>query len=145
MAQIGLPPESFSHRAHSEVPKLLSPSADSLFNDHVLPSLPVVLQDCFDSVTFPPLESFPDFGYLRQRCSHHRVAVKAIAHSDRDGRAVFVGNPELRVPLCGILESIEASETNGSWMPFYMGKVPLRSELPELAEDIDGSPSSPQH
>ena len=29
-------------------------------------------------------------------------------------------------------------------MPYYLGKVPLRAELPELAEEVSAAISSPQ-
>ena len=29
-------------------------------------------------------------------------------------------------------------------MPYYLGKVPLRAELPELAEEVNAAKTSPQ-
>ena len=36
---------------------------------------------------------------------------------------------------------MEASESTGSRCPFYLGKVPLRAELPELAHELTANPS----
>jgi len=41
------------------------------------------------------------------------------------------------MPLVGFLSTVEQSERSGTRCPFYLGKVPLRAELPELAEDLE--------
>jgi len=127
------------------VPVLMTPTAEDFFQTFVLPGRPAVLCGCFsESEAFPPLTHFPDFAHLRARCGHRRVPVKSIAHDDREGRPVFVSDPGLRLPLGALLGAIETHEREGMRMPFYLGKVPLRAELPELAKEIDDAPTCPQ-
>ena len=66
-----------------------------------------------------------------------RVPVKSLAVKDRNGRPVFVSDPEMRMTLHDFLDSVEASERAGSRCPFYLGKVPLRAELPELHQALN--------
>ena len=56
---------------------------------------------------------------------------------------MFVSDPELKLPLVAFLDAVEESERNGARCPFYLGKVPLRAELPELDEDLRNAPSDP--
>ena len=62
--------------------------------------------------------------------------MKSLALDDQRGRPVFVSDPELRLPLTAFLEAVERSEAQGTRCPFYLGKVPLRAELPEIADEI---------
>lgn len=129
----------------ASVPVLEAPSAHQFFQEHVLPNRPAVLRNGFDMDSFPPITNFPDLDYLRRRCGHRRVAVKSLGHDDRDGRKVFVTDPELKIPLVAFLENIEAFERGeGGPPPFYVGKIPLRVEMPELAEDVERASASPQ-
>ena len=127
------------------VPTFAEPCSPSRFySDHVLPSLPCVFRPgaLVEARTFPPLQSFADFGYLRQACGHRRVPVKSLALDDRAGRPVFVSDPEIKMPMRDFLDAVEASEASASRCPFYLGKVPLRSELPELAAAVDAAPAA---
>jgi len=55
-----------------------------------------------------------------------------------------VTDPELKLPLAAFLDSIAEYGRGGGRMPFYLGKVPLNKELPELAQEIANAPSCPQ-
>jgi len=50
----------------------------------------------------------------------------------------------LKLPLGAFLDKLDAHEHSGSQQPFYLGKVPLRKELPELAEEIQRASTCPQ-
>ena len=78
------------------------------------------------------MRNLADFSYLRKRCGHRRVRVKSLALDDTHGRPVFVADPEHEMPLPALLEAIEQAEATATRCPFYLGKVPLRAELPEL-------------
>jgi len=118
------------------------PSAEDFFAAHVLPSVPCVLRGVLDGSIWHPLREFPDFAYLRQRCGHRRVACKSLALDDKEGRPVCVSDPELKLPLVAFRDAVEASEASGKRCPFYLGKVPLRAELPELLEDLHAAEPS---
>lgn len=134
------------HRALAEVPVLdIMPSPAAFFAAHVLPSRPAILRGLVSAESFAPLRDFPDFDFLRHRCGHRRVPVKSLALDDKDGRPIFVSDPEIKMPLVGFLSAVEASERSGQRCPFYLGKVPLRSELPELDEALAVACSSPAH
>jgi len=128
----------------TEVPVLAAPSQAEFFEAHVLPNRPAVLRGVFDADRFPPLRDLSDPEFLRRRCGHRRVLVKSLAHEDSDGRPVFVSDPELQLPLAAFLDSLEAHERSGSRVPFYLGKVPLQKEMPELAEEVAQAPTCPQ-
>jgi len=155
MAECGLPCAAiFGTPAAAAAPALPSaiteldrlPSPVAFFEQFVLPSRPVVFRGAADASSWPPLAAFPDFSYLRTRCGHRRVCVKSLAVHDADGRPVFVSDPELKLPLVAFLEAVEACEAAGDHCPFYLGKVPLRDELPELADDLAASAhTSPTH
>merc|ERR1712154_135788 len=102
------------------------------------------IRGCFDAQNFPPLKNFPNFAWLRDHCGHRRVPVKSYMHDDQHGRPVFLGDPDLRLPLCAWLDAVEAHEHNGARVPFYLGKVPLRAELPEMVDHIEAAPTCPQ-
>lgn len=128
----------------SEVPVLEAPSPEEFFQMNVLNNRPAVLRKALDAARFPPLRDFPDHDFLRRLCGHRRVLVKSLAHEDRWGRPVFVTDPELKLPLAAFLEGLREHQRSGTRVPFYLGKVPLRKELPELAQEITGAPACPQ-
>jgi len=130
--------------AYGQIPILdLPPSPADFFSDFVMRSRPLVMRNLADEMGFPPMAHFIDFSYLRHRCGHRRVCVKSLALDDSEGRPVFVSDPELRIPLQAFLAAVESAERDRTRCPFYLGKVPLRAELPELDEDIHRAPSNP--
>jgi len=135
-----------------EVPFLESISPRE-FETHVLPGRPAVFRGCLDKMNFPPLETFLDFAHLRSLCGHRRIPVKSIVHSDRTGRQVFAGDPEQKLPFGDYLSMIEEHEASvgdsvgraaQATAPFYMGKTPLRTELPELADEVEHASTCPK-
>jgi len=128
-----------------QVPTLEAPVPADFFDNYVMCNRPAVLQHVFEERTFAPLHTFSDFALLRRLCGHRRVLVKSLAHNDCTGRSVFVTDPELKLPFAAFLDHVEAHERdNCKGVPFYLGKVPLRAELPELAREIDNAESCPQ-
>lgn len=127
-----------------DVPVVEGLGAEDFLSTYVLPGRPVVIRGAFSPEDFPPMQTLLDFDYLRRRCGQRRVLVKALAHDDGAGRPVFVSDPELKLPLAAFLDSVEAHERDGVKSPFYLGKVPLRAELPEIDEDIQQAPACPQ-
>jgi hypothetical protein len=130
------------------VPVLEAPTAREFFEAHVLPNRPAVLRGALDAQHFPPLRDFADMSFLRSRCGHRRVLVKSLGYGDQAGRPVFVSDPELKIPFAAFLDSVEAhekamAEGSASKVPFYLGKVPLQTELPELAEAIEQAETCP--
>mmetsp|Transcript_27292 Transcript_27292/g.78416 ORF Transcript_27292/g.78416 Transcript_27292/m.78416 type:complete len:508 (+) Transcript_27292:38-1561(+) len=147
MAKIGLPLSAMKASPAlewKEVPVLQAPSPAALFREHVLPSRPAVLRGCFNDQNFSPLDNFPNFAWLREKCGRRRVPAKSYVHDDQAGRPVFLGDPCLRLPLAAYLGMVEAHEREGARVPFYLGKLPLRAELPELADAIEQAPCCPQ-
>ena len=222
LAETGLPLSSLSGADVARDPELLGPiavleripRAADFFQRFVLPGRPAVFRDLLGE--WPLLKELADFGYLRRRCGHRRVLVKTLALNDREGRRVFVSDPELKLyvaqdlnrlhnagtrstglrrllavrystvcittapmtyrvldcagcvcvlecaarehllcwhpwrahesrvrpsrPFLDFLAMVETCERDGSTCPFYLGKVPLRTELPELNEDLERSP-----
>lgn len=111
----------------------------------VLPNRPAVIRHVASAIGMGELmRNFADLGFLRRRCGHRRVLVKSLAHDDTTGRPVFVSDPELKLPLAAFLDGVVAHEEDGARVPFYLGKVPLAKELPELAQDIQAAPSCPE-
>eukprot|EP00747_Dinoflagellata_sp_TGD_P017595 gnl/TRDRNA2_/TRDRNA2_125921_c0_seq2.p1 gnl/TRDRNA2_/TRDRNA2_125921_c0~~gnl/TRDRNA2_/TRDRNA2_125921_c0_seq2.p1 ORF type:complete len:501 (+),score=92.27 gnl/TRDRNA2_/TRDRNA2_125921_c0_seq2:21-1523(+) len=144
MAQVGMMPSVLrGDDVPSSVPVLQAPSPRDFWRKHVLPNRPAVLR----GVVHP--NDFRDIGepeLLRRLCGHRRVAVKGVAHQDESGRQVFVTDPRLRMPLAAFLDGLAAHSRSGSQghAPFYLGKVALQTELPELAEEIDTWTSCPR-
>jgi len=69
--------------------------------------------------------------------------VKSLGYEDQQGRPIFVSDPELKLPFAAFLDSLEEHARSGARVPFYLGKVPLRKELPELAQEIERAPTCP--
>lgn len=147
MAEVGLPLDCLSGRdagPFNQVPIWMrQPSAEEFFAEHVLPSRPAVLRGLVTPEGWAPMRDFRDFDYLRRRCGHRKVLVKSLAVDDTHGRPVFVSDPELRLPLLAFLDAVEHAETHGARCPFYLGKVALRQELPELDDDLRTAGASP--
>mmetsp|Transcript_49977 Transcript_49977/g.154454 ORF Transcript_49977/g.154454 Transcript_49977/m.154454 type:complete len:528 (+) Transcript_49977:57-1640(+) len=125
-----------------EVARLHRPSPEEVF-EHVARNRPLVITGALDERSFPPLEGFKDFEYLRSRCGHRHVKVKGDPSLDAGGRKVFVNNPFVSLRLEEYLDMVEEAERSGDAPPFYMGKVFLADELPEMVEDIEASLASP--
>lgn len=140
----GLPPELGAPLDfNGPVAVLHKPSMRELFA-YVMRNQPVIIKDGLDAEEgFPPLRNFRDFGYLRYRCGHREVKVKADSTWDHLGRQVFINDPCIQLPMNDYLKMVEDAEYSGASTPFYMGKVPLPKEIPELAEDIQASPGNP--
>lgn len=120
------------------------PSAEAFFTRYVLTGTPVVIRGAFPPERFQPAATLPDFTFLRRKCSHRRVLVKSLGFQDGAGRLQFMTDPELKLPFSAYLDAVEACERGESPMPYYLGKVPLRAELPELAEEVNAAKTSPQ-
>jgi len=131
------------HEAIPPVTRLIRPTTSEVFA-HVMQHRPVVISGAFDSASsFPPLRDFQDFNYLRCRCGDRLVSVKGDSTYDHKGRLIFFNDPSVRLTMSDYLDMIEEAEHDGSSVPFYMGKIPLSQEVPELVEDIDDAPASP--
>eukprot|EP00913_Durusdinium_trenchii_P011596 g10890.t1 len=129
----------------SEVPEVVElPPAKLFFERYALTGSPVVLRGAFSPERFEPCGRLPDFDFLRQKCSHRRVLVKSLGFQDGAGRLQFMTDPELKLPFAAYLEAVERCERGEAAMPYYLGKVPLAAELPELAEEIRAARTDPQ-
>jgi len=128
-----------------EVPTIEAPTSTEFFQSFVMNNRPAVLKNIFRQQSFAPLETFADFAFLRQLCGHRRVLTKNLAYNDSEGRPVFVTDPELRLPFEAFLDRVEEHERgNCAAVPFYLGKVPLNIELPELAQEVERAETCPQ-
>ena len=143
----GLPNSSRSRlRADTEgcvgVAYLDRPSPDELF-ECVLRNQPAVIRGCLDEQGFPPLRDFADFSYLRARCGHRRVQLKADRLLDRSGRRYFVDDPTEDATLSDFLALLEDAERRQASPTRYLGKSNLCRVAPELADDIAAAPRAP--
>ena len=138
LSECGLPHAALTGQDVASTPELFlgapvvldrPPSAADFFEHFVKPSRPAVLRGVLDATRWAPLANFADFGYLRRRCGHRRVLVKALGLADQAGRRVFVSDPELKLRVVDWLDMVEAAERDGTPCPFYLGKVPLRTEV----------------
>ena len=135
MAEVGLPLPTLAGRDTSVQTcsvHTTMPSAASFWTEHVLPSRPAILRGLVSEANWAPMRDFADFSYLRKLCGHRRVLAKSLALNDTKGRSVFVADPELEIRLSAFLEAVEQAEAQQRRCPVYLGKVPLRTELPEL-------------
>jgi len=145
MAQLGIHVAQLQSSVPMKVQVLHElPSAEDFFKTYVLTGTPVVIRGAFPAGRFQPAETLPDFAFLRRKCSHRRVLVKSLGFQDGAGRQQFMTDPELKLPFGAYLDAVEACERGEGAMPYYLGKVPLRAELPELAEEVSAAISSPQ-
>eukprot|EP00928_Gymnodinium_smaydae_P017755 TRINITY_DN16787_c0_g1_i2.p1 TRINITY_DN16787_c0_g1~~TRINITY_DN16787_c0_g1_i2.p1 ORF type:complete len:608 (+),score=128.03 TRINITY_DN16787_c0_g1_i2:36-1859(+) len=138
-----LPPHGRDETVES-VRRLHAPTCEDFFTDFVMPNRPVVLEGCFDDSTFQPLRDFSDMAFLRRSCGQRRVLVKSLSHENGRGCPVFVSDPELKLPFGAFLDAVQVHASGGSRIPFYLGKVPLQKELPELADAIDRASTCPR-
>lgn len=143
----GLPSSSRSRlRADTEgrvgVAYLDRPSPDELF-ECVRRNQPAVIRGCLDEQGFPPLRDFADFSYLRARCGHRRVQLKADRLLDRSGRRYFVDDPTEDATLSDFLALLEDAERRQASPTRYLGKSNLCRVAPELADDIAAAPRAP--
>ena len=151
MAEVGLPLPTLSGRDTSSAPPRFcavpvwtsAPSAAAFWSEHVLPSRPALLRGQLSGADWPPMRNFGDFSYLRRRCGKRRVFAKSLALDDAAGRPIFVADPELELPLADFLGMVEKAEEQAARCPVYLGKVPLRTELPELDADIAHAGAGP--
>jgi len=124
------------------VQRLHGPSVDEVW-EFVCRNEPVVISGMVDSTCFPPLVNFADFDYLRKRCGRRPVKLKGDLAADREGRHLFMADPTVEMAFGEYLELVEEAESLHRPPAFYMGKMPLHKELPELCEDISQAPDSP--
>jgi len=121
----------------NKVPLLRAPSRQEFFEKYVLLNRPAMFHCVFGTgENLAQLQSLADSNFLKQICGHRRVPVKDLAYQDRMGRPNFVTDPLLRLPLADFLDSLDMYENGGPRPPFYLGKVPLCQELPELDAEI---------
>jgi len=158
MLKVGVSHISLLLNEVTEVCRVEAPNPQAFFEEYVLPNKPVILTGVVDGESFPLLRNLADTEFLRRRCGHRRVLVKSIAHDDKSGRPVFVTDPRLKLPISAFLDALESSSaahdassvapsgaaSHREKMPFYLGKVPLKEELPELLEDIESATKCPQ-
>ncbi|OLP86787.1 Lysine-specific demethylase 8 [Symbiodinium microadriaticum] len=84
-----------------------------------------------------------DFDYMRARCGHRYVKVKGDSCWDNKGRQLFLNDPTIEISVSDYLDLVEVAEEHETCISWYMGKLPLHTDLPELFEDINNSPNSP--
>lgn len=143
MERLGMHPNQIIH--HPEPPpvvRLKRPTPAQVW-EFVIKNQPVIIEDGIDGKEFPPLLDFPDFEYLTERCGHRYVKVKGDSCWDAKGRQLFLNDPTIEIPVAEYLSLIETAEAHETCISWYMGKVPLREEMPELWEDILNAPKSP--
>jgi len=124
------------------VARLVRPSADELL-PYVLRNQPVVISGALDEEGFPPVRDFTDFAYLRSRCGDRVVKVKGELFLDRHSHKIYVSDPSVEMTFSEYLSFVENAETTGVMTGGYLGKAPLASSLPELAEDVEAAIASP--
>eukprot|EP00440_Ansanella_granifera_P026970 gb/GFBE01029290.1/.p1 GENE.gb/GFBE01029290.1/~~gb/GFBE01029290.1/.p1 ORF type:complete len:624 (+),score=113.26 gb/GFBE01029290.1/:1-1872(+) len=139
---LGLPPSQLVHAPTPEVARLKRPTAAQVWQ-YVLKNQPLIIEDGIDGDEFPPLYDFQDFDYLRERCGHRYVRVKGDSCWDDEGRQLFLNDPTIEIKVSDYLDLIELAEEHETCISWYMGKLPLHQEVPELFEDIQNSKRSP--
>jgi len=141
--KVGVPRQAQERPSEQvSVPRLERPAAQELL-EYVLANRPVIISGGITDSEFPPLRNFADFDYLRRRCGSKPVKVKGDLVEDRAGRKLFVTDPNVEMPFAEYLGLVEEAEQSQKAPAFYMGKVPLSDELPELVADVAAAPSSP--
>ena len=126
------------------VPRIEAPSAQRLYDEFVSKNLPCIITGTLDTSSFPPLKTFRDDAYLRQRCGHRRVPVKGHFLDESNGaRRIFFNDEDRRVTLAQYLDAAQAAAASGTPLSMYLAKVPLRKHLPELSADIRDARASP--
>lgn len=115
----------------------------------------ICLGRCCASETYAPCGHCPtqqvicihvlsqDFDYLRERCGHRYVKVKGDSCWDNKGRQLFLNDPTIEISISDYLDLIEVAEEHETCISWYMGKLPLHTDVPEMFEDIVNAPNSP--
>jgi len=140
--RLGLPPQHLVSKEPMPVARLKRPTAAQLW-EFVLRNQPVVIEDAVNFDDFPPFFDFADFDYLRERCGHRYVKVKGDSCWDSKGRQLFLNDPTIEISISDYLDLVEVAEEHETCISWYMGKLPLHTDVPELFEDITNAPNSP--
>ncbi|CAE7203686.1 kdm8 [Symbiodinium natans] len=140
--KLGLAPQHIISTAPPPVARLKNPSAAQVW-EFVLRNQPVIIEGACNPKDFPPAGDFADFDYLRARCGHRYVKVKGDSCWDNKGRQLFLNDPTIEISVSDYLDLVEVAEEHETCISWYMGKLPLHTDLPELFEDINSSPNSP--
>eukprot|EP00931_Biecheleriopsis_adriatica_P032789 TRINITY_DN19088_c0_g4_i1.p1 TRINITY_DN19088_c0_g4~~TRINITY_DN19088_c0_g4_i1.p1 ORF type:complete len:632 (-),score=116.58 TRINITY_DN19088_c0_g4_i1:81-1976(-) len=141
--RVGLPPHQLVH--HEETPsvaRLKRPTPAEIW-PYVLRNEPVIIEGAMDGDSFPPFFDFQDFDYLRERAGHRYVKVKGDSCWDEQGRQLFMNDPTIEISVSDFLDLVEIAEEHETCISWYMGKLPLHKEIPELFEDIQNSAETP--
>lgn len=80
---------------------------------------------------------------MRERCGHRYVKVKGDSCWDNKGRQLFLNDPTIEISISDYLDLIEVAEEHETCISWYMGKLPLHTDVPEMFEDIVNAPNSP--
>jgi len=140
--KLGLAPQHIISKEPPPVARLKNPTAAQVW-EFVLRNQPVIIEGACKPRDFPPMADFADFDYLRARCGHRYVKVKGDSCWDSKGRQLFLNDPTIEISVKDYLDLVEVAEEHETCISWYMGKLPLHTDLPELFEDINNSPNSP--
>ena len=121
----------------SSVDRIHSPTPEEL-SWFVERNVPVVIEGALDAVNSPLLRDLRDCEYLRSRYGDRMVKVKVRENGIHQN--MYCGGPALHLPFRHWLDQLERDPED---VVYYAAKMPLRQELPELAELIHNEPSSP--
>lgn len=140
--RLGLAPQHMISNEPLPVARLKRPSAAQVW-EFVLRNQPVVIEGAVNADDFPPFFDFADFDYLRERCGHRYVKVKGDSCWDNKGRQLFLNDPTIELSISDYLDLIEVAEEHETCISWYMGKLPLHTDVPEMFDDICNAPNSP--
>ncbi|CAE7853163.1 kdm8 [Symbiodinium necroappetens] len=140
--KLGLAPQHIISTEPPPVARLKNPTAAQVW-EFVLRNQPVIIEGACNPKDFPPATDFADFDYMRARCGHRYVKVKGDSCWDNKGRQLFLNDPTIEISVSDYLDLVEVAEEHETCISWYMGKLPLHTDLPELFEDINNSPNSP--
>lgn len=141
--KLGLPEAAMSRSFEPPpVARLRKPTVRQVF-EYVVRNQPVIIEGAMTEEGFPPFRDFKDFDYLKELCGDRYVKVKCDACWDKKGNQIFVNDPAVELPMADFLDRIEECEATGDGSPFYMGKVPLKTDVPEMWEELLAAPASP--
>jgi len=140
--RLGLAPQHLISSEPLPVARLKRPTAAQVW-EFVLRNQPVVIEDAVNADDFPPFFDFTEFDYLRERCGHRYVKVKGDSCWDNKGRQLFLNDPTIEISISDYLDLIELAEDHETGISWYMGKLPLHTDVPEMFEDICNAPNSP--
>ncbi|CAK9097405.1 unnamed protein product [Durusdinium trenchii] len=140
--RLGLAPQHIVSTEPLPVARLKRPTPAQVW-EFVVRNQPVVIEDAVNADDFPPFFDFADFDYLRERCGHRYVKVKGDSCWDNKGRQLFLNDPTIEISISDYLDLIEVAEEHETCISWYMGKLPLHTDVPEMFEDIVNAPNSP--